>query len=100
MCNDSPKVYSGQLLLKKVICTKVFTHSHFHSESKYYIFQIFIQLREEKVFAFRTRKGQKLAMDFEFKKRSAQAREKVENLFEFEGCKVMFALSKLSVKLV
>ena len=27
-------------------------------------------------------------MDFEFKKRSAQAREKVENLFEFEGCKV------------
>ena len=28
------------------------------------------------------------AMDFEFKKRSAQAREKVENLFEFEGCKV------------
>jgi len=31
---------------------------------------------------------QTLAMDFEFKKRSAQAREKVENLFEFEGCKV------------
>ena len=30
----------------------------------------------------------KLTMDFEFKKRSAQAREKVENLFEFEGCKV------------
>ena len=27
-------------------------------------------------------------MDYEFKKRSAQAREKVENLFEFEGCKV------------
>ena len=34
-------------------------------------------------------------MDFEFKKRSAQAREKVENLFEFEGCKVMSALSKV-----
>ena len=27
-------------------------------------------------------------MDFEFKKRSAMSREKVENLFEFEGCKV------------
>ena len=35
----------------------------------------------------------KLAMDFEFKKRSAQAREKVENLFEFEGCKVRFTKS-------
>ena len=32
-------------------------------------------------------------MDFEFKKRSAQAREKVENLFEFEGCKVRSPLS-------
>ena len=31
-------------------------------------------------------------MDYEFKKRSAQAREKVENLFEFEGCKVMNSL--------
>ena len=27
-------------------------------------------------------------MDYEFKKRSAQNREKVEDLFEFEGCKV------------
>ena len=27
-------------------------------------------------------------MDYEFKKRSAQSREKVEDLFEFEGCKV------------
>ena len=31
-------------------------------------------------------------MDYEFKKRSAQAREKVENLFEFEGCKVRITL--------
>jgi len=27
-------------------------------------------------------------MDFEFKRRTAQQREKVEDLFEFEGCKV------------
>ena len=29
-----------------------------------------------------------LTMDYEFKKRSAMSREKVEDLFEFEGCKV------------
>ena len=27
-------------------------------------------------------------MDYEFKKRTYEAREKVEDLFEFEGCKV------------
>lgn len=27
-------------------------------------------------------------MDYEFKKKSAMSREKVEDLFEFEGCKV------------
>ena len=27
-------------------------------------------------------------MDYEFKKRTALAREKVEDIFEFEGCKV------------
>ena len=27
-------------------------------------------------------------MDYEFKRRTAQLREKVEDLFEFEGCKV------------
>ena len=30
----------------------------------------------------------KLIMDFEFKRRASQIREKVEDLFEFEGCKV------------
>ena len=34
-------------------------------------------------------------MDYEFKKRSAQAREKVENIFEFEGCKVRLLFSYL-----
>lgn len=29
-----------------------------------------------------------LKMDYEFKRRTAQQREKVEDLFEFEGCKV------------
>ena len=27
-------------------------------------------------------------MDYEFKKRTSNAREKVEDIFEFEGCKV------------
>ena len=27
-------------------------------------------------------------MDYEFKKKTAKMREKVEDLFEFEGCKV------------
>jgi cyclin-dependent kinase 8/11 len=27
-------------------------------------------------------------MDFEFKKRTAVMRERVEDLFEFEGCKI------------
>ena len=27
-------------------------------------------------------------MDYEFKRKTAQLREKVEDLFEFEGCKV------------
>ena len=39
----------------------------------------------------------KSAMDFEFKKRSAQAREKVENLFEFEGCKVSASLAVIKL---
>ncbi len=32
--------------------------------------------------------GLAVAMDYEFKRRTAQLREKVEDLFEFEGCKV------------
>ena len=33
-------------------------------------------------------KKSKLKMDIDFKRKTAQAREKVEDLFEFEGCKV------------
>jgi hypothetical protein len=34
------------------------------------------------------RVDQKTKMDYEFKKKTALAREKVEDIFEFEGCKV------------
>ena len=32
----------------------------------------------------------KFKMDYEFKIKTAKLREKVEDLFEFEGCKVCF----------
>ena len=100
MCNDSPKVYSGQLLLKKVICTKVFTHSHFHSESKYYIFQIFIQLREEKVFAFRTRKGQNWQWISSSKRGPLKQEKKLKTFLSLRVARYVCTLQSLGINCI
>ena len=56
--------------------------SKFRRRDCFHFSQNFSVIRKRKKFDTSSK------MDYEFKKRTYEAREKVEDLFEFEGCKV------------